>query len=124
MTGTNHILIGNSFPLSLVRSRVVIDPRPARELKALVARRGVQSFWGHENTLELASSMIGVDLKPCPERPALAMTNTKRPSLDGMEFRECWILSPDFAPGFRPGIGEEAHPEKIKGWQVLRIKWI
>jgi hypothetical protein len=36
---------------------------------------------------------------------------------------ECWVLSPDYPPGFRPAIGEEVTDDKIIGWQVLKIKW-
>ena len=82
-----------------------------------------RSFWGHSNTLAAAREILGVDVAPAVERPAVVLTDENLPSLDGAEARECWVLSPDYAPGFRPAPGEEVPPEKILGWQVLRILW-
>lgn len=114
------ILIGNTFPLSLVRRRAVIHPAGLAELQAAAAA-GVVSFWGHPSTLAAASAFAGFDLAPARERPALRLSADLLPELDGEVFRECWILSPDFTPGFRPALGEEVPLERITGWQILRL---
>ncbi len=126
-TSQNHkkkpILIGNSYPLSLVRCEVTIRPETRARLKETMGKRVIHSFWGHANTLAAATAFAGVDLTPATERPALALTPDGLPTLDGVVFRECWVLSPDYAPGFRPRVGEEVPEDVIEGWQVLRLNW-
>jgi len=116
-------LVGNTFPLSLVRRRVTMEPRPVEELRQTLRSRPWRSFWGHSNTLPAANALLDSDLTPETERPAISLTPDKLPSLGGLEVRECWILSPDYAPGFRPALGAEIPPEKILSWQVVRILW-
>ncbi len=116
-----RILIGNSFPLSLIRTRVVIEPRSLEELKKELEGAMIYSFWGHGNTLEVARETTGFDFTPHTGRPALTFSADKRPTLSGHTFSECWILSPDYAVGFRPAVGEEVGADKIQNWQVLRI---
>ena len=118
-----QVLFGNSFPLSLIRRRVVIDPRPIEELQRLLQENGVCSFWGHSNTVGIASAAVGTDVSPATARPVLSLNIENLPVLDGRIFRECWILSPDYVAGFRPAVGEEVGLEKVLGWQVLRIEW-
>ncbi len=115
-----RILVGNTFPLSLVRRRAVIQPKGLPEFQARAAA-GVVSFWGHPSTLSAASAFAGLDLTPARERPALRLSADLLPVLDGEVFRECWMLSPDFTPGFRPALGEEVRPDQITGWQILRL---
>lgn len=118
------LLVGNSFPLSLVRRRVVIEPVAVETLRAALATKFVRSFWGHANTLAAVSRWLGSDLTPASERPALFCDAvTRLPMLDGEIFAECWVISPDYAPGFRPTLGVEVPPEKIPTWQVLRLTW-
>ena len=121
----NHhpILLGSAFPLALVRRRVVIEPRPLAELRNLLQSRTLASFWGHRNTLGIAQLMLGVDVRPKTERPALFLNEAGLPMLDAIIFSECWIVSPDYVPGYRPAIGEEIPAHKIIGWQVLRMEW-
>ncbi len=118
------ILIGSTFPLSLVRRRVAIEPHEVAELRGLLAIRPIRSFWGHANTLPAAKTLLGTDLTPATERPALTLNADALPTLDGETFNECWVVSPDYTPGFRPQIGEEVPTDKIRGWQVLRIEWM
>lgn len=118
-----HLLLGNSFPLSLIRHPVRIEPRSVEDLKLELRGAEIHSFWGHANTRELASDMIGMSLFRGSERPALTLTEDRKPVLNGIEFHECWILSPDYVPGFRPAVGEEVHADQIQGWQVLKISW-
>lgn len=117
------VLIGNSFPLSLIRRPVRIEPRPIHELITLIHQRGLASFWGHENTVAAASTILCADLRTKAARPALALSDDGSPVFEGTTFNECWILSPDYAPGFRPEIGIEVSPDKILDWQALRIRW-
>jgi hypothetical protein len=118
-----HILLGSTFPLSLVRRRVVIVPSSLETLKAQMAGSILCSFWGHANTLASASRVLGRDVTPGIQRPALELNDDGLPVLQDEVFRECWVLSPDYVPGFRPAIGEEVSENKITGWQVLLIRW-
>jgi len=117
------VLVGNSFPLSLVRRPVAIRPRPMEELRALLAERGAASFWGHASTLARVSAALGCDLTPDTSRPALRLNDSLLPELDGVAYDQCWVVSADFIPGYRPAVGEEVPPEKITGWQVLCVDW-
>lgn len=113
------VLLGNTFPLTLVRRPVRIEPRTVEELRKEVSARGVASFWGHTNTLEAARKFLGFDSTPATARPALTLNSALLPCLDGQSFDEVWLLSPDYAPGFRPQIGQEVPADAIIGWQVL-----
>jgi hypothetical protein len=119
----NPILISNSFPFSLVRRRMVVEPRSLDDLKDRIAQSPWQSVWGHANTVAVAGGMLGVDLHPKTERPAIEVSPDGLPSYAGQLYTECWLLSPNYTPGFRPQVGEEVPPEKIAGWQVLRLVW-
>ena len=117
------VLIGNSFPLSLIRRSVHIEPVDKDTLLAAIKGRQIASFWGHANTLAAAHGWLGMDLTPKTERPALCLSENKLPLLDGVEYQECFILSPDYRSGYRPAIGSEVDAGDILGWQVLRIVW-
>jgi hypothetical protein len=117
------LLIGNSFPLSLVRRDVLIRPSDQLEFQAACVGRRIVSFWGHANTLAAASVFAGVDLTPRCERPALDLSAEGYPCFAGEEFRDCWVLSPDYKVNFRPAAGEEVPADKICGWQILRLIW-
>lgn len=117
------LLVGNTFPLSLIRRKVVIEPSDFRTLAGLLRQADIFSFWGHRNTLAHANRLAGADLSPRTERPTLTLDADLLPVLDGQVFRECWVVSPDYVPGYRPGPGELVPLEKITGWQVLRLVW-
>lgn len=123
MQNESSILIGNTFPLSLVRRPVRIQPAQPGELKQAVAGKRVVSFWGHESTRAQAESVAGVPLAPDTERPAIQLQESGLPSLAGQTFCECWVLSPDYRNDFRPATGTEVPAELIAGWQILRITW-
>ena len=114
-------LIGNSFPLSLIRRPVKIAPCSIAELQKKLAEAKIVSFWGHSNTLAAANDLLGYDLTPKSDRPAVHLSAAFLPELEGTEFKECWILSPNYSSDFRPAIGEEVPPEKIASWQCLKI---
>ena len=116
-------IISNSFPFSLIRRRVVVEPRGLEELRLQLKKGSWQSTWGHTNTVANASSIVGVDLRPCTERPAIDLSSENLPLYNGQVFDECWLLSPQYLPGYRPQPGEQTPSEKIIGWQVLQIKW-
>lgn len=118
-----RILVGNSFPLSLVRTPVSIRPFPLARLKAMVASRPVDSYWGHANTRPAAEALLGISLEPASPRPALVLSKDRRPTLDGTAYDSCFVLSPDYRPGFRPAIGSEVPPDQILSWSLLRIGW-
>ncbi len=119
----NQILLGSTFPLSLIRRRVTIEPAALEDLRQALKNRGFVSFWGHTNTQKVASEILGADITPASGRPVLQLNEEALPFLNGQGFNECWVLSPDYQPGFRPQLGEEVVSEKITGWQVLKISW-
>ena len=118
------VLIGNSFPLSLVRrARVVVEEQGFAALKEALQDAQAASFWGHSNTLAAAEKVAGVSLAPRTERPALVLSREGLPVLDGETFDKCWLLSPDYRAGLRPEIGAEVAPEGILDWHVLKLTW-
>ena len=120
---SNKILIGSTFPLSLIRKEVVITPKGIDILKEKLHNSQIFSFWGHSNTLKIANDILGFDLKPKCERPALKLNDDKLPILNGEVFQQCWVLSPNYIKGFRPQIGVEVTSEEIIEWEVLKINW-
>lgn len=117
------MLIGNTFPLTLVRRRLTVDVVPLEEFRRMAAGRRIVSFWGHANTLHAASAAVGFDLSPVEERPVLTLSPEALPALGDEVFRECWILSPDFRRSFRPAVGDELKPDEICSWQCLHLVW-
>lgn len=117
-------LIGNSFPLSLIRREVIITPCAITQLQeCLKGDPHIASFWGHTNTVGAASSFLGYDLTPRTARPAITLNGEALPFFEGRSYETCWILSPDYVEQFRPAIGEEVPAEKIRSWQLVRIQW-
>lgn len=118
------ILLGNTYPLSLIRRSVRIEPASLDELKNQAATEGVLSFWGHDNTRAVAEKILGFDPTPLTDRPALSLSPDNLPSLNGQTFTEVWVLSPDYIPGFRPALGVEVDADKIIAWQVLHLVFV
>lgn len=112
------ILIGNTYPPALVRRRVVVTPISVDEARDHLAN-GFESFWGHTNTAGLGTEILGVDVLPETERPAVTLGDEGFPVLNGVTARKVLVLSPDYVPGYRPAIGEEVPADKITGWQCL-----
>ncbi len=119
------ILLGSTFPLTLIRRPVRIVPATLDELRERSAEAEVLSFWGHANTLAAAEAILGFDPTPGEQRPALRLNEAQLPVLrkgdTEVAFSEVWVLSPTYAPGYRPEIGAEVPIDKIIAWQVLRI---
>lgn len=125
MNDRNSILIGNTFSLTLIRKNgVKIVCANVEDLRSAAKGRRIVSFWGHENTRKAAESITGFSLASKSARPSVSLSRNKLPMLDGEEFNECWVLSPDYAQFYRPAIGQEVAPESIIGWQVLKIAWL
>ncbi|MBN1864690.1 MAG: hypothetical protein JW808_07305 [Victivallales bacterium] len=118
------ILVGNGFPMNLLRREVSIMPVDICEFRKKLKSVGVLSFWGHENTIGNASDFIGADLTPPQDRPVIGLDDEGYPFYHGKEFRQCYILSADYVANFRPAVGEEVSADKIKGWTVLKIEWV
>ena len=119
-----RVLIGNAFPLSLVRGhRVTIEELSLDELRQMLNASEPDSFWGHENTRAIAEATLGVSLKPAVERPAMVLDSEGYPMLDGRSYKVCYVLSPDYTPGFRPQIGAEVAAADIHAWHALRLEW-
>ena len=123
MTMKKSVLVGNAFPMSLITRRVVIEPADADMFRKEASVADIFSFWGHRNTLDAASNMLGFDLTPATDRPAVRLSENGYPVLDGCEFKECWLVTARYRPGFRPAVGEEVPSDAITGWQVLRMRW-
>ena len=116
-------LIGNSFPLNLIRRPVRIVPETLENLRNMLAAGNWKSFWGHSNTLQTVNELTGFDLSPKMERPALSIDKTGFPQLYGESFSVCWILSAELQNGFRPSLKSELEREDIIHWRVLRMEW-
>lgn len=113
-----NILIGNSYPLSLIRRKVIIEPA-----ELTLGSHRIFSFWGHKNTLEAAGKFIGADLTPNENRPVIKLSDNMLPTYCGHVFEQCWIISPVYKETFRPKIGEEVDFSHISSWQTLKITW-
>lgn len=118
-----NILIGNSFPLSLVRREINITPLDFGELRRSIAMSAVFSFWGHQNSLAEVSTLLQCDLTPLNERPSLMLSERNLPMLNGMEFAECYLVVPEYRQGFRPKINSEPEKSDILNWNYLKIIW-
>ncbi len=123
MDNSNGFMIGNAFPLTLIRHGVTIQPVQLEEMRQALRTRPWISFWGHENTLKSANHLLGTDITPHEDRPAIILQDDGIPELGGSRYHRCYILSADYEPGYRPAVGEEVGEEHIIGWQALRIDW-
>jgi hypothetical protein len=78
----SKVLLGNTFPLTLVRRGTFIEPVSLETAKTLL-EVGFASFWGHANTAAVAKAQLGFDVAPKTERPALKLNEEQLPTLDG-----------------------------------------
>ena len=119
----NPILISNSFPFTLIRRRVVVEPRTVAELLTAMHERPWVSAWGHANTVHLASTIACADLRPAVVNPTLTLSEDGLPEFNGQTFAECWLLSITPVEGLTREQQREIQPEQIKDWQILRLSW-
>ena len=117
------ILLGNAFPLSLIRRRVVIEPATMDELRHRLHAEGFLSYWGHADTLDTAAALLGVDVTPCALRPVLRLNDEHLPLLNDQVFQEVWVLSPCYTLGFRHEADQAAPPTQIVDWEVLKLSF-
>mgnify|MGYP001326922145 CR=1 FL=1 len=117
------VLIGNSYPWSLLRGRPRLEEKNLDELKAEIALRGSVSYWGHKNTLQIASDLLETDLTPEIERPSIQLSPTLKPSIGGREFSQCWVMAPVYIEGFRPAVGFEVTVGMIENWRIICLCW-
>lgn len=118
-----EFLIGNSFPINLIRRKVAIIPETMEHFQEKLASGGGESFWGHTNTLAAAKALCGYDFTPQEHRPALTLDADGYPALFGKSYKECWVMAPEYLSGYRPALGEEVGVDKILSWQILKIIW-
>ena len=116
-------ITGNTFPVNLFRRRAEVIPATFEHYLEKLRNGNWESYWGHVNTLSAVNTLCGVDLTPREDRPALTTDSAGFPVLYGKSYRECWVLTPEYRPGFRPAIGVEVTPDDILSWQTLRILW-
>ena len=121
---SKHVLIGNTFPLTLVRGhRVTVEEIAPERFRAETVGAEVCSFWGHANSRAEAAAVAGVDLVPREERPVVTLDGAGYPVLDGRRFQACYVLSPDRA-GAMVRSGEEIPAEAIAAWHFLKLSWL
>lgn len=118
------ILIGNAFPLTLVRRSVRIDEKNLSELREIAMDANIHSFWGHQNSLDSAINYLDFNIKPRKGRLPVELNEDNYPVLDNVVFMDCWIVSPQYIDNYRPKIGKEVSVDSIIGWQVLKITWL
>jgi hypothetical protein len=118
-----HVLIGNSFPVSLISRSAVITPVELNEFRQEIRGCEIHSFWGHVNTLEAAEHFTGLVLAPTVSRPVLTLSDRNLPMLNAREFDVCWVLSPIYACSLRPEIGREVSIDQISGWRIKKLEW-
>ncbi len=116
-------IISNSFPLSLIRRRVIITPIELEKAKSLVKKNGFVSAWGHSNTLKLVNNILGFDITPAENRSVIMLNDENFPTLYGNTFSSIIVISPGYVKGFRPKIGEEVKTPSILYWQPLLLEF-
>lgn len=121
---TKTVLIGNSFPASLIRRDVNVHCVSVDDVRVRLQGAQIHSFWGHSETLPAVDALLGVSLKPRVPRPVLLLSPDGLPMLDGQAFSSCYVCSPDCRPGFRHQEGQVLSQSDIVGWQLLRFDWI
>lgn len=115
------VLFGNIYPTSLVRRSTLMTPISISDARQLL-ETGFTSYWGHSNTVQAASDLLGLDIRPTVERPTVILDEgTKLPTLSGCIYSQVIVLSPESCPGLRPQPGIEINVSDILGWQCLLV---
>jgi len=121
---TSQLLVGNTFPASLITVPVTITPITMDDvIYAMGNSERLLSFWGHTNTISIVNKLTGYDVTPSTERPALEVGCYGQVGLNGFEFSELYTITPLYKEGFRPQIGQELTPEDIVGWTTLHYQF-
>jgi hypothetical protein len=119
----NNPLITNVFPFSLVRRKMLAEPVEMHDILQIARSGQFESAWGHANTINAVNNVIGADITPREERPAVILDENNFPTLYGQKFTTVLLISPNFVPGFRPAIGEEVGEDKILSWSALKLNF-
>ena len=120
---TGAFITGNTFPVNLFRRRAEVIPETFEHYLEKLRSCPWESYWGHTNTLSAVNALCRVDLTPREDRPALTTDAAGFPALYGQSYRECWVLTPKYRPGFRPAVGVEVTSGDILSWHTVRILW-
>lgn len=120
----SRTLIGNTFPMGLIARTVRIMPSSREALVRTVADTTVFSFWGHAESLAAVSDFLGFSVTPRAPRPALQLDRGGWPTLHGVRFRECWVVTPKPVPGLRPANVDSPAQAPTNQWSVLRMQWV
>ncbi len=57
------ILLGNTFPIGLIRRKATFKPISTVLAKSIL-KNGFESFWGHADTLKAVNAGLGIDATP------------------------------------------------------------
>lgn len=120
---SERYLITNSYPFSLVRREVHVRPVDMEWVKGKLNNSYFGSAWGHANTINTINQMLGVDVTPTEERPAIVLSEEGFPMLNGETFHSVIVISPDFVEGYRPDLREEITEDVIIGWHALLLEF-
>ena len=121
----SHLLIGNSFPLALIKIPVRIFPLSLQLVRQMLRNaKSVTSYWGHDNTLRSISELLEEDLTPHTPRPSLLIDPFGCPVMGGKAFSHCIVASPVFPTGIRPNSNDQSKILKdLTGWNFRLIDW-
>lgn len=78
------------------------EPIDMEKVINMASSGGFESAWRHENTAAIVSNLLGVDITPKVNRPAIELDDDKFPTLYGTRFSTIILISPDYVPGFGP----------------------
>lgn len=121
---SEKILIGNTFPIAMVKRNVKIYPITLKSLRnEIVNSKKVYTYWGHENTRNIAQKILGIEFPKDDFRKPLSLSAEGYPLWGNIEFKKCYILSPNYRDGFRPSINREVTLDEILSWKALEMEW-
>lgn len=122
---SKKIIIGNTFPLSMIKREVRIYPISIESLREIIQNSDeVYSYWGHANTIRIAEKFLNVMFQRKDFRKHLSLSLCNKPLWNDIEFKKCFVLSPNYKNGFRPSINKEVTIDEIVSWQALVVEWI
>ena len=114
-------LLSNAFPTALMRRKIMVSPISLEMMRRLLTDHYFVSVWGHDNTLSLASLVLGIDVTPLNRRDVVMLDAENYPTVRGERFTRVLILSPDLPQGFRPESSEVIIAEQISRWFPLLL---
>ena len=108
----------------MIKRKVRIYPIEVETLRGIVCNaEKICSYWGHSDTREIAEEILGVKIPENDIRKPLALSENEYPLWNGMEFRKCYILSPNYKNSFRPALNGGASVDEIISWKALVVEW-